>query len=72
METAFDKKFNSMRAQLLGDLERVRTDFDPELVLRAFASHLQEVSPMHNQPRWETIRSARGWTIFLQNFIQIG
>lgn len=71
-ETAFDKKFNSMRAALLLDLRDApcAADFDPDLVLRAFAAHLQEISPMHNCPRWETIRTARGWTIFLQNFIK--
>ena len=69
-DNLFDKKFNSMRGQLLGDLRAAPTGFDPDLVLRAFAAHLQEISPMHNCPRWELIKAARGWTVFLQNFIK--
>jgi len=68
-DNLFDKKFNSMRGQLLGDLRAAPTGFDPDLVLRAFAAHLQEISPMHNCPRWELIKAARGWTVFLTNFI---
>jgi 2,4-dienoyl-CoA reductase-like NADH-dependent reductase (Old Yellow Enzyme family) len=68
-DNQFENKFNSMRGALLLDLRDAQTGFDPDLVLRAFAAHLQEISPMHDCPRWQIIKSARGWSVFLKNFI---
>src|SRR5208283_5968321 len=69
-DNQFETKFNSMRPALLRELRIAHLpDCEPESVLRAYASHLQEISPKHGCPRWQTIQKATGWTYFLKTFI---
>ena len=68
-DNQFQKKFDQMRPALLLDLRASATSFDHEQIMTAFAIHLQEISPMHNCPRWQIIKAARGWSVFLKNFI---
>jgi len=70
-EDLFQKKFDQMRETLLRVLRDAPSaaGFDPDQVLRAFAAHLQEISPKHDCPRWELIQKATGWSYFLKTFI---
>jgi hypothetical protein len=68
-DLVFQKKFAQMRPALLQTLRNASVIQDHDQVLTAFASHLQEISPKHKCPRWEIIRAAAGWHIFLKTFI---
>jgi hypothetical protein len=68
-DLVFQKKFDLMRPSLLQTLRNASVIQDHDQVLRAFASHLQEISPKHKCPRWEVIRAAAGWSYFLKTFI---
>jgi len=71
IEDLFQRKFGQMRETLLRVLRVAPSaqGFHPDRVLTAFASHLQEVSPKYGCPRWEVIRAAAGWSVFLKTFI---
>jgi hypothetical protein len=68
----FNKKFDQVRKSLNEFLARAprAANLDHDLILQAFKSHLKEISPRYKCQRYEVIKTAAGWTVFLKNFIE--